>query len=200
MIALAPAARTDEDRFLNMLPQIRRQANTAFRNEPPASRQELVSEVIANSWTAFIRLVERGLDDVIYPTPLAQFAVKQVRSGRHVGTPLNIHDISSSYCQRSKRVTLERLDVFDAAAGGWKDIVVEDRTAGPAEIAAMRIDFHDWLMTLPRLKRRVARVLAVGETTGKTARRFHVTPGRISQLRRELEESWQGFQAEAACV
>ena len=200
MIARAPAARTDEDRFLNMLPQIRRQANRAFRNEPPASRQELVSEAIANSWAAFIRLVERGLDDVIYPTPLAQFAIKQVRSGRHVGTPLNIRDISSGHCQRSKQVTLERLDVFDAAAGGWREIVVEDRTAGPAEIAAMRIDFHDWLMSLPRLKRRVAQALAVGETTGRTARRFHVTPGRISQLRRELEESWQGFQAEAACV
>ena len=40
--------------------------------------------------------------------------------------------------------------------------------------------------------------LATGETTKKAAKRFRVTPGRISQLRRELQQNWQDFQGEFA--
>jgi len=47
-------------------------------------------------------------------------------------------------------------------------------------------------------KRQVARTLALGETTKRTARRFRVTAGRVSQLRRELQNSWESFQGEPA--
>jgi len=45
-----------------------------------------------------------------------------------------------------------------------------------------------------------AQELAKGETTGKTARKFGLSEWRISQLRRELEESWSEFQGEPAAV
>jgi len=59
------STRTREERFLEMLPQIRAQARYAFRKELPARRQELIAEVIANCWIAFVRLLDRGLEDVI---------------------------------------------------------------------------------------------------------------------------------------
>jgi len=34
-------------------------------------------------------------------------------------------------------------------------------------------------------------------TTKRTARRFHVSPGRISQMRRELEAAWRDFLGNA---
>jgi hypothetical protein len=40
--------------------------------------------------------------------------------------------------------------------------------------------------------------LATGEATKTAARKFHVTPGRISQLRREFQDSWQEYQGEPA--
>jgi len=40
--------------------------------------------------------------------------------------------------------------------------------------------------------------LASSETTKATARKFRVSPGRISQTRRELETAWQEFQGESA--
>ena len=85
-----------------MLPQIRAQARYAFRKELPARRQELIAEVIANCWIAFVRLLDRGLEDVIYPTPLAQYAIRQTRDGRKVGGRLNVRDVSSEYAQRCK--------------------------------------------------------------------------------------------------
>jgi hypothetical protein len=40
--------------------------------------------------------------------------------------------------------------------------------------------------------------LAIGNTTGEVAKRFDVSAGRVSQLRRELAESWKAFQGENA--
>lgn len=185
-------------RFLGLLPVIDEQARFAFRHEPSERRQELAAEVAANAFVAFVRLLERGLEAIIYPTPLAQYAIKQVRDGRRVGCRLNVRDVSSEYAQRAKHFTVERLDRFDERKGEWKEVLIEDRKAGPAETAAARIDIADWFASLPKKKRRIAATLATGETTKRAAREFRVTPGRISQTRRELEKSWDDFQGEPA--
>ncbi|MCY2989932.1 MAG: hypothetical protein NTY19_18980 [Planctomycetota bacterium] len=184
-------------KFLCLLTAIREQARFAFRSESPERRQDLIAEVIANCWVAFVRLVERGLIDVVYPTPLAQYAIKQVHDGRRVGTKLNVRDVSSPYCQAHKRITVERLDKFDDRKGEWKEVLLEDRHAGPAETAAARIDIATWFDRLPRRKRRIAQMLASGETTKQTARKFRVSPGRISQMRRELQDDWRDFLGDA---
>ena len=191
------AASVSYAKFLSLLPAIREQARFAFRNEKPERRQELTAEVVANCWAAFVRLVERGLIDVVYPTPLAGYAIKQVRDGRRVGAKLNVLDVSSEYAQRLKQITVERLDRYDEEEGQWQEAVIEDRHAGPAETAAARIDIADWFDRLPKRKRRIAVTLATGETTKRTARKFGVSPGRISQTRRELQTAWQDFQGEA---
>ena len=117
-----PLASSYSVTFLSLLPAIREQARFAFRTEKPELRQELIAEVIANCWVAFVRLVERGLLEVIYPTPLAQYAIKQVRDGRRVGCRLNVRDVSSEYAQRAKHFTVERLDRFDERRGEWKEV------------------------------------------------------------------------------
>jgi hypothetical protein len=59
-------------------------------------------------------------------------------------------------------------------------------------------DFASWLRLLPTLRRKIALALASGETTSATAKKFGVTPARISQLRQWLKESWEAFQGGAA--
>ncbi|NLY02419.1 MAG: hypothetical protein GXY83_40555 [Rhodopirellula sp.] len=193
-----PTASAYSVTFLSLLPAIREQARFACRTEKPERRQEFIAEVIANCWVAFVRLVERGLLDVIYPTPLAQFAIKQVRDGRRVGCKLNVRDVGSEYAQQAKHFMVERLDRYDAEEHEWREVLLEDRKAGPAETAAARIDIADWFDSLPKKKRRIAATLATGETTKRAARKFRVSPGRISQTRRELEQAWQDFQSEPA--
>jgi hypothetical protein len=183
-------------KFLDLLPQIREQARFAFRGEGRERREELIAETIANCWVALVRLAERGLIDVVYATPLTQYAIKQVRDGRRVGCRLNVRDVSSEYAQQSKRFTVERLDRYDAEEGEWREVLIEDRKAGPADTAAARMDIADWFNSLPRHKRRIAKTLASSETTKATARKFGVSPGRISQTRRELENAWRQFQGE----
>jgi len=190
-------AQTLQDKFLDMLPSIRQQARFAFRAETPERRDDLVTEVIANCWVAFVRLMDHGKEDEVHPTPLVQYAIKQVRDGRKVGSKLNVNDVSSEYAQKAKGIKVESLVRFNQRKQEWKEVLVEDRHAGPAETAASRIDFSDWLQSLPRRQRRIAEVLAAGETTKRTAKRFHVSPGRISQTRWELKENWEEFQGEA---
>ena len=92
---------------------------------------------------------------------------------------------------------LPQLDHFDEQEGTWREVLIEDHRAGPSETAAARIDIADWFDTLPKHKRRVAETLANSETTKTTARKFGVTPGRISQTRRELETAWREFQGDS---
>lgn len=104
----------------------------------------------------------------------------------------------SGYAQRQKAFCVESLDGYDRQEDQWLETVVEDRRAGPAEIAACRIDFQHWLRLLPRRQRKIALSLASGETTSTAAKLFGVTAARISQLRVWLRESWEAFQGEAS--
>ena len=179
-----------------MLPAIQKHARFAFRYLDREARDEAVQEVVAGALTAYVRLVESAKADLGYPTPLAMFAVRQFRAGRRVGTRANVNDVTSAYAQAGKGIRVERLDHYDAQEDAWEEILIEDRRAGPAQTAAARIDFGQWLSELPTRRRQIAEVLAVGETTKQAARRFQVSPGRISQVRRELKDSWERFQGQ----
>ena len=72
----------------------------------------------------------------------------------------------------------------------WRELVVEDRHATPAEVASFKLDFADWLKRLKRSKRKVALRLAAGDTTSEVASHFRLSRGRISQLRNELQQDW----------
>ena len=96
--------------FMRLLPGIRRCARHAFRNLRGDSQDEAIAEVTANALVAYARLIERGKADIAYATPLAMYAIKQVRTGRQTGGRLNVKDVSSVYCQTMKGVRLGRLD------------------------------------------------------------------------------------------
>lgn len=177
--------------FLAMLPAIRRYLKAAFRGLEPESRDEAVQEGICNALAAYVRLYRRGRVDQAYPTPLATYAARQIRAGRMVGGKLNVKDVSSLHCRRLKHVILERLDRWDSEEEAWMEIVVEDRRASPADVARVRIDFAAWLKTLPLRDRKVALALAAGHRTKDVARRYDLSEGRISQLRKKLHLSWE---------
>jgi hypothetical protein len=181
------------DQFLVLLPAIRRHARRAFRHLGVEAREESVTATLAHAWAAFVRLCAVGRAETIYPTPLATYAVARVREGRSIGNPLNARDVTSIRCRRQYGVQIESLDDGDYE---WREIVVEDRRAGPADIAAIRLDFTAWLDSLSSRDRRMAEILATGESTKQAAGRVGVSVGRVSQLRHKLHEAWLRFQGE----
>ena len=197
-IVSPPTRRRWHKVFLGMMPQIVHYAKFAFRHLKPEARAEAVQEVVCNAVKAFARLVQLNKADVAYPTVLARYGVRQARDGRKVGGSLNVKDVLSKYCQDRKDVTVERLDCFDEQDGHWQEAVIEDtRNAPVPEIVAFRLDFADWLNSLKRRDRRIAEFLSLGNRTSEAARKFKVSEGRVSQLRRELAESWKQFVGDA---
>jgi len=179
--------------FLRMLPAIRKHARIAFRLHDREYRDELVQAVLCNACCAVARLAELDRLDLAYASVLARYGVAQVRDGRLTGGSLNCNDISSRYCQRAKNVMLERLDKYNDEEDVWEEILVADNTCSPAELAASRIDFPAWLKSLKPRDRKLARFLSLGNRTHDAARKFGTSEGRVSQLRRELQESWRAF-------
>jgi len=179
-----------------VLPGIRRQAAYAFRKLPPEAREDAIQEVVANCLVAFVRLVQLGKQSVAYAGPLARFGICQFRAGRRVGTAMNSKDVLSVQARTTKRVTVERLDCYSVEKEEWLEPLVTDYRAPIPDIVALRVDVPCWLSTLSRRDRRIAALLATGESTSIAARRFKLSAGRISQLRRELFESWHRFHGE----
>ena len=183
-------------RFVVMLPAIQRYAGRRFRDKLCEERDELISEVVALSFAMFVRLVERGETNRAYASTLANFACCQVAVGRRLGTPLNVNDITSEYCRRRKGVCVQSLHRRDRKTGVWREILVEDHRATPADLAAARIDVPAFFDSLPKRDRRIAEQLAAGESTTCVARMFRLSLGRISQLWRELGDAWKRFHGE----
>ena len=182
--------------FLAMLPTIVKQVRFAFRHLGPEARSEALQNCIANAMIAYARLYELGKIALAYPSVLGRYAISQTNDFRVVGGHLAIKDVLSRYCQVNKGVRVEHIDQYDDTEDEWTQLVVEDRTAGPAEIARTRIDFAAWLRSLPIKLRRIAKMLANGERTTDVARKFGLSDGRISQIRLLLKEAWLRFQDE----
>ena len=184
------------DDFVAMLPQIEAHARYAFRRLKGDHREEAVQEAICNCCLAFARLVEQGRAEAATWSSLARYAVAQVRDGRRVGCPRNVKDVTSRHCQQRKAVRVRSLHDWDDEEEQWREVLVEDKRATPADLAASRIDFPAWLQTLSRRDRKIALKLSEGESTSRVARLFRLSSGRVSQLRGELREAWRAFHGE----
>lgn len=184
--------------FLEILPEIRRQALYAFSALRTESKEEAVAETIANVFVAFYRLMEQGKGAKVYASALTRYAVAQIRSGRKVGTSLNSNCVLSEAARQRHGLQIDRLD-YCAKFGEWFEFIVEDQRTPVPDQAAFRCDFPDWLDTLSPQKRQITERLAVGDTTSEVAQTCIISPGRVSQIRRELDDSWQEFHGEPEC-
>jgi hypothetical protein len=91
-------------------------------------------------------------------------------------------------------LSLDRLEAD--AADSWRAAVADSRNTDPAEAAAFRIDFAEWLSSHSERQRELIAAFAQGERPSDVSRKLGVTPGRVSQLRSELRASWLRFQGE----
>lgn len=204
ILSSADVAPADRRYFAELLPAVTAQVRRAFRRLTPELREDAMQAAVGDAYAAYVRLCRMGRRSLAYATPLARYAVRRFHAGRRLGCRLNTFDVLSPYRRRGHECCVHSLEGGDDGDGRWQAVVVEDRRSGPAETAAVRLDFAEWLRQLSPRRRRVARLLAGGEATASAARLLAVTPGRISQYRRELEAAWRAYQGEgvglsAAC-
>lgn len=182
--------------FEPMMPALQSAISFQLRHARRQDREELAAAAMAAAFVMCVRLCERGRPHAIFVSPLARWGVRQVLADRSVGNRMNSRDVSSRACRLRNGVLHSSLVKQHPETGEWGETLVEDRSATPAEIAIARLDFAAWLESLAPQKRAMAERLATGESTLEAARHFEISPGRISQVRRELEADWQCFQSE----
>jgi hypothetical protein len=193
MVSVAAACPSPRNRFLQLLPAILATAGYAFRHLKGDVLQDALAEVVAGSYVMFVALVRRGRESLAYGTPLAKFAIAQYNDGRRVGNSLNVGEVLSDYARQRKCFKVESLDNLDHESNEWQEVLVEDRHCGPFDLVRTKLDVDSWLKSLPRRDRKVAQFLSLGNRTSEAAVKFGVSQGRISQVRRELAQSWKEF-------
>ncbi len=178
------------------MPSIRTTAEVAFRYLEAEAREDAVAEIVASAFVAYARLVAQGKADLAFPSVLARFAISQFHRGSRVGSRFSNREVCSPVAQRRHGFKLERLDRLDDATGEWLEAVVDDRSTPVPDQAAFRCDFPAWLRKQQLRNRRIAEALSLGHTTADVAKRFRISPARVSQLRAEFHNSWREFHGE----
>jgi hypothetical protein len=192
-----PVSNSWQEHFAAILPIVRTHAEIQFRKLPIQSREEAIQEAVASACVSYQRLDAKGSPCSATPATLATFAVKRVRSGRHVGGHQNsAHDVMSPVTSARHGVHVVSYHQKSTGIDAWQMVVVADRKESIPDTVAFRIDFARWLKEWNRRDRRIISALATGERTLAVAERFGLTPGRISQLRRKYAHDWRRFQGD----
>jgi hypothetical protein len=141
-----------------------------------------------------LRLAERGKDASQYPTAIAKFAARAVRSGRKLAGTDRANDVLSPSAQRRRGFLVSALPEVSTLSDNPLAEALHDNTRTPPdEQCAFRIDFPAWRATHAERDRRLLDDLMLGERTLDVAGKHGLSPGRVSQLRREFLRDWLSF-------
>ena len=180
--------------FVDMVPEIQQRLRRAFRHLGHEAHEDAVEEGVVHTLLSYSRLHDQGRADKVSPSTLAWYAVHQVKRGRPAIGRMNGKEPLSRYAQLGNGIRV------DQTQGQWIDTLVEDKRASVADQVAAKLDVGAWFATLTNRMKQIAGELALGCSTAEVARNHGVTAGRISQMRRMLEESWLAFQQEPAAA
>jgi hypothetical protein len=138
--------------------------------------------------------VERGKDPADFASTFAGYAARAVRRGRRVCGQEAGQEVLSPRAQARHGFMVLRLPQHTTLEGSPLEEALQDNTiTPPPDAAAFRIDFPDWLATWPERDRRLIEALGLGERTLALVDQFGLTPGRVSQKRREYHSDWEQF-------
>jgi DNA-directed RNA polymerase specialized sigma24 family protein len=183
-----------------VMPAVERHARIYFRHvKCPQRKADLIAEAVGLAWKWFVRLAERGKDGTLFPTAIADFAALAANSGRRVCGQEKAKDVLSRVAQRRRGFTVEKLPDFATLSDNPLQEALHDNTHSPVpEQAAFRIDLSCWLAQLGSRRRDMVIDMAMGYRTQELAKKYVLSEGRISQVRREACEDWRRFHGEAA--
>jgi hypothetical protein len=169
-----------------VLPTVEAYAGRACVGQSREAREEFVAEATAAAFVSYVSLLKRGRATKVTPGRLAYFAVKHVRNGRHVGGSRNGRDAMTPRDGRSPM----RFGTIDDLPIVFHDALVDNTRSPVPDQAAFRIDFGEFLTEQPEKKQEVAVLLAQGHRAKDVATVVGVSPGRVTQIRQELDSEW----------
>jgi hypothetical protein len=185
--------------FLTLLPRIELHGRVYFRHlRCEQTRQDAIAEIVALAWKWFLRLGRRGKAPNDFPSAIATFAARAVNNGRRLCGMDRPNDVLSPRARHDRRFTASPLPLSSSLDGSLFEEALHDNTQTPVpEQVAFRLDFPSWLLTHTERDRRLVTDLMRRERTQEIGRRYGLSAGRVSQLRREFHADWRRFTGEA---
>jgi hypothetical protein len=184
--------------FERAVPRIWLHAVIVFRAVAcPHRREDYIAEAIALSWKWWLRLRKRGKNPRAFVSAIATFAARAARSGRRLCGKERSKDALSPLAQQRHDFAVRSLpSVSTLDSTPFSEALADNMRTPPDEQAAFRLDFPAWLQTYDERRQRIIEAMATGERTQDLAAQFQISPGRISQLRREFQVGWLLFIGE----
>ena len=194
--------------FVALLPRIERHGRIYFRHvRCPHRKADAIQEMTALGWQWFLRLHQRGKDPAEFLTGFTTLLARAVNSGRRLVGMAHAKDALNPAAQRRHHFAVEVLpsslgvshERRTASPHGqelqdaYEERLRDNSTTPVLEQVQFRVDFPAWLDTLTGRERRIVRAMANNEGTLDLSRQFELSPGRISQLRREFHDDWRRF-------
>ncbi len=160
-------------------------------------REDALQDMIGLAWRWHLRLAEKGKDATAFPTALASYAARAVRSGSRVAGQERANDVLSPVAQRRHRFYVGRLPDFETLTEHPLCGALLDNTKSPPdETVCFKLDFLAWLASLTERDRGIVEDLMVGERTLDVANKYKASPTRVSQKRREYQQDWRNFRGD----
>jgi len=171
--------------FVQRLPALQKMARISFRHLPPEAKEESITNAIALTWKGFHALHRKGrADEPGIVDSVMRFSIRQTRAGR---TPQG--------CPKKRDVLARRwvgpTRVDDCDLGEFVS-----RSTPVPDAVSFRVDVPEFLDTLNDRQRKMSLDLAAGMTTTEAAEKYKLSPGRISQWRKEFRDLFDTFFAD----
>jgi len=197
--------------FTSLLPRIELHGRIYFRHlRCQHQKDDAIQEMRALAWKWFLRLQECGKDPQDFIKSFTTLLARAVNSGRRLVGMEKCKDAMNHATQRRDGFSVEALphshrishDQLHSNNGQRRQDTVEERlrdntvTPIPDQVQ-FRLDWSAWIATLTGIERRLIGAMADGERTKDISQRFELSPGRISQLRREFHSDWTRFCGES---
>lgn len=130
-----------------------------------------------------------------------------VKSGRRVCGQEKSKDVLSPFAQQKHGFAVEYLpsstvhpheQIYSTVGGqhlmdAYEERLHDNTVTPPDEAAAFRIDWPAWLLTRTERDHEIIEQMGRNERTQNLARKFGISPSRISQLRRAFHDDWLTF-------
>ncbi len=179
------------------------------RGYNPELREELLAEAQGLAWVAW-RHDPRCRQ---YPGKLSRYSTLQAIQGRKV-CGVSGASLDGGYSSNARangyrpkawnnarvhvvlgRLMLNLSEDRDYGALEAFECVADPRRDLPPDTAQLRLDFRAWFATLPARDQKLLIMVLTDRSAsgGRIARRFRISEGRVSQLRRALRESYERY-------
>jgi hypothetical protein len=185
-----------QTQFDAIRPQIETHGRIYFRHVRCKHRlADLIAEMLTLGWQWFVRLMLRGKDPRTFLAMFNKRLGQHIKCGRRVCGKEKAGDVMSSSTQQQEGFVVQSLPTYDTGVEDNEaiDALRDNTKTPPPDQVQFRLDFPAWRLTRCERDRRVIDELMQGERTLDVSNRHGLSPGRISQLRREFCHDYARF-------